>query len=381
MTSFFNTIILLGIIQGLVVSSLLFFSRKHKYPNRILAVLILLISLASFNLYGNYVNWFGSSALRFIAQIVPLVLPMAFGPLIFFYIQSYLEPGFSVTSRERRHFYPALIDLVPSITVIVFIAGITIHVIKNKPGPWGAFIDNYNVYADIPRWLSISTYLWLSAKYLQAKKKQTIISDGIAGNNYKWLNQFVRAFTCFQIIWLVYLVPYVIPGYTDWVLNTFDWYPVYIPMVVLVYWLGIKGYIISQQQTVAVKKSAAIFNTLPPSLLQQVTDSLKKAMEQDKVFLNPTLSLANMSVVTGFPQKIISAVLNQHLQKSFNEYVNGYRIEVFMEKVRLPEMNHLTIAGIAFECGFNSQATFQRSFKESTGQSPSEFRKTVLETA
>jgi len=41
-------------------------------------------------------------------------------------------------------------------------------------------------------------------------------------------------------------------------------------------------------------------------------------------------------------------------------------------------MNNLTIAGIAFECGFNSQATFQRTFKELTGQSPSEFRKTAL---
>ena len=109
-------------------------------------------------------------------------------------------------------------------------------------------------------------------------------------------------------------------------------------------------------------------------------DALKKAMEEDKIFLNPTLSLANVSAATGFPQKNISAVLNQHLKKSFNEYINGYRIKTFTEKIGLPEMSHLTIAGIAFECGFNSQATFQRSFKDATGKSPSEFRKAVFET-
>jgi len=380
MSTFFNTIILLGIIQGLVVSSLLFFSRQNKYPNRILGILILLISLASFNLYGNYVNWFGLSALRFIAEIVPLVLPMAFGPLIYFYIQSYLEPGFRVGKQQRRHFYPVLIDLVPSLTVISFIAGIVMKLVKNKPGPWGVFIDNYNVYADIPRWLSITAYLWVSAKYLSAYKKKKETAGGNGSNSYKWLSQFVTAFIVFQAIWLLYLVPYVIPKYTDWMLNTFDWYPIYIPMTVLIYWMGIKGYIVSQQQIAADKKNAAMPAMLTPALVQQVMDALTKAMEEDKIFLNPTLSLANVSAATGFPQKNISAVLNQHLKKTFNEYINGYRIKTFTEKIGLPEMSHFTIAGIAFECGFNSQATFQRSFKDATGKSPSEFRKTVFET-
>jgi AraC-like DNA-binding protein len=174
-------------------------------------------------------------------------------------------------------------------------------------------------------------------------------------------------------------VPYVIPKYTDWVLNTFDWYPVYIPMVILIYWMGIKGYLVSQQ-IATDKKNTGLLTVLPPALIQQVIDALKKAMEEDKIFLNPGLSLANVSAATGFPQKTISAVLNQHLKKSFNEFVNGYRIQAFTEKIGLPEMSRLTIAGIALECGFNSQATFQRTFKDCTGKSPTEFRKTVFET-
>jgi AraC-like DNA-binding protein len=379
MASFFNTIILLGIIQGLVVSSLLFFSKKSRYPNRVLAVLILLISLASFNLYGNYVNWFGSPLLRFIVEIIPLVLPMAIGPLVFFYIQSYLEPGFRIRKQHRPHFYPVLIDLAPSLIVIIFIAAVVAKVIKNKPGPWGTFIDNYNVYADIPRWLSITTYLWLSAKYLSAHSEKKESGTDKGQTSYRWLTQFVRAFMIFQAIWLLYLVPYVIPKYTDWVLNTFDWYPVYIPMVILIYWMGIKGYLVSQQ-IATDKKNTGLLTVLPPALIQQVIDALKKAMEEDKIFLNPGLSLANVSAATGFPQKTISAVLNQHLKKSFNEFVNGYRIQAFTEKIGLPEMSRLTIAGIALECGFNSQATFQRTFKDCTGKSPTEFRKTVFET-
>ena len=102
-------------------------------------------------------------------------------------------------------------------------------------------------------------------------------------------------------------------------------------------------------------------------------------MEEDKLYLNPNLSLHVLAQHTGLAQKNISAVLNQHLNKSFNEYVNKYRVGEFKKKILQPGLDHLTITGIAFECGFNSQATFQRTFKEFTGMSPTEFRKTASE--
>ena len=273
LTSFFNTIILLGIVQGIIVSCLLFFSQKNRYSNRILALLILLITMASFNLYGNYTNWFNSNLVRLLAQIIPLVMPMAFGPLIYFYTQSILDPAFSINKKRRLHFYPVLIDLVPSLTFFVYGIGLLTKLVKNNPGPWGAFIDDYNVYADIPRWISITIYVWLSSKYLSAYKlKQHSILNGQAVN-FKWLIQLVRLFTIFQSIWLVYLVPYVIPRYSNWVVDTFDWYPLYIPMAILIYWLGIKGYIISQQSAVT-KKANTAGTALSVELIEQVTTSL-----------------------------------------------------------------------------------------------------------
>jgi len=103
-------------------------------------------------------------------------------------------------------------------------------------------------------------------------------------------------------------------------------------------------------------------------------------MQEDQLFLNPGLSLTILSQHSGIPQKTISAVLNQHLHKSFNEFINEYRVAAFKERIQKRESNQLTIAGIGLECGFNSQATFQRTFKEITGMSPSEFRKNAMET-
>jgi AraC-like DNA-binding protein len=192
------------------------------------------------------------------------------------------------------------------------------------------------------------------------------------------MQQFVRVFLVFQAIWFLYLIPYIIPKYTDAMLGNFDWYPVYIPLAILVYWLGIKGYAISQQQS--GKKITTINSPLTVTAIQQTISLLNQAMQKDKLYLNPNLTLALVSENTGIAQKTISAVLNQHLHKSFNEFINEFRVEAFKEKIQQTDMNQFTIAGIAFECGFNSQATFQRTFKQITGMSPSEFRNSALQT-
>ena len=179
----------------------------------------------------------------------------------------------------------------------------------------------------------------------------------------------VTAFMIFQVIWLFYLIPYVIPKYTGFMLDTFNWYPVYVPLAVLVYWLGIRGYIVSKTESARVRKGVA----LDHGLVDTTIISLRSAMEKDKLYLNPALTVAMVSDHTGIPMKTISTVLNQHLQKSFNEFVNEYRVNAIRQRLLNGETRELTIAGLAYEEGFNSLPTFQRAFKSVTGRTPSEF--------
>lgn len=363
-----RTIILLGAVQGLILCGLLYFSKNARLPGRLLSALLFLMSLACLYLCGVEGNWFGGSlVLTLLSNVVPMIIVMPMGPLIYFYIRAYLEPDFRLTRRRKRHFLPVIIDVVPQLVAAVFIIGVLLRVLPNKPGPVGAFIDEYNVYADIPRWLSVTIYLSLSARYLAGRPR------------VPWLRLFVRVFLAFQAIWLVYLVPYVIPRYTDFVLNTFDWYPLYVPLAIIIYWLGIKGYIMAQREAgLPVIPSPPLTRTsqpLSPATVDQAIPLLKKAMEEDKVYLDPALNLQTLATHIGLPAKTVSAVLNQHLDKSFNEYVNEYRVEAFKQKLQDPATEHLTIVGVAFECGFNSQPTFQRVFKELTGKSPTEYRK------
>jgi AraC-like DNA-binding protein len=379
MSAFFNILILLGALQGFIVSGMLFFAKQNKRPNRLLSGLILVIALACFNLYGTYANyWFGLDILRFIFAIVPLIIIMPLGPFIYFYIQFSLDPNFKIAKKQRRHFYLVLLDLIPLFTAIIFFIGIVTKLVKNNPGPWRGFIDGYQVYADIPRWLSVSIYVWFSHKYLLAYKASHPAGLNGQAVNFKWLKQLLTAFIVFQSLWLLYLIPYVIPKYSNRLLGMFDWYPIYIPMVFLIYWLGIKGYIVQASLKKKPVSSSAAFSE---EIIQQTSEALINAMEADKLFLNPELNLSIVSQQITIPQKTISAVLNQHMQKSFNEFINGYRVQAFKEKISRPDMEQLTIAGVAAGCGFNSQATFQRTFKEIEGMSPSAYLKSTAKTS
>ena len=173
----------------------------------------------------------------------------------------------------------------------------------------------------------------------------------------------------FQVIWLSHLIPYLIPSLSNKLLDTVSWYPIYVPLSILVYFLGINGYFISSNKEQKSKKSIH----LSADEINSCINRLENVMLHELLFLNPTLSLAEIVSHTGINQKIISQVLNQHLGKSFNGFVNEYRINEVKKRLIDPQYKHLTITGIAFESGFNSQATFQRTFRQMTGQSPTEF--------
>ncbi|TDW96224.1 helix-turn-helix domain-containing protein [Dinghuibacter silviterrae] len=346
-----NTLVLLGSLQGFILGILLIRRKNARLPNRLLGALLGLIALASLNVYLNTQTWYNTLYFcKYFDALFPFMLPMTFGPLLFLYTRATLDPGFAVTRRDRLHVVPVLIDLIP----YGFAWCVVLGFIPSHHGSAGRFIDTYNVYADIPRWLSITFYVFLSMRYARLYR---------TAPGYSWIRECLWVFAGFQAIWLVYLVPYILPKYTYWMLDHLAWYPLFLPLGVLTYWLGLKGY------TMVYPRTSSVSGHLASLLI--------KAVEDGRLFLNPQLNLDQLAAGVGLSPKMVSAVLNQHLRKNFTEFINEYRVRAFQERIQTGHDNHLTIAGIASECGFNSQATFQRIFKQYTGLTPSAFRKTT----
>lgn len=100
---------------------------------------------------------------------------------------------------------------------------------------------------------------------------------------------------------------------------------------------------------------------------------IQTTVESGQLYRNPELSLTLLSEKIGLPPKQISKTLNQEAGMNFNDFINSYRVEAFCRELKKTENINLTLLGIASSCGFNSSATFQRTFKKLKGVTPSAY--------
>jgi AraC-like DNA-binding protein len=101
--------------------------------------------------------------------------------------------------------------------------------------------------------------------------------------------------------------------------------------------------------------------------------ALTQLMTKSAPYKNSELSIDDLSSKLGVHPNYLSQVINQKENKNFYDFVNTYRIEEFKRLIAMPENQHLTLLALAFDCGFNSKSSFNRFFKKTTGQTPSEY--------
>lgn len=100
---------------------------------------------------------------------------------------------------------------------------------------------------------------------------------------------------------------------------------------------------------------------------------IESEMKLNMHYLNPEVSLNDLARKLKTNTSLLSKVINNGFNQNFNDFINQYRIEAVKDKLINGEASNKTILSLAYECGFNSKATFNRSFKKLTGLTPKEF--------
>ena len=97
-------------------------------------------------------------------------------------------------------------------------------------------------------------------------------------------------------------------------------------------------------------------------------------MEASLFYKDAELSLGSLAEKLDIPPHELSRIINVALRKNFNDFINEYRIREVTRKMHEPSYDRLTLLGIAFDSGFNSKATFNRTFRQVTSKSPKEYK-------
>ncbi len=100
---------------------------------------------------------------------------------------------------------------------------------------------------------------------------------------------------------------------------------------------------------------------------------MKDLVEQEKLYLDPGLSLKDVADKLHTNTKYLSQVVNHHAGQNFQQFINAYRVEDAKRKILDEANDNLTLFGIALQCGFKNKSTFYKVFKESVGMTPKKF--------
>ncbi len=196
---------------------------------------------------------------------------------------------------------------------------------------------------------------------------------------FDWLRNFLYVFTSVLIIGAVF-------DFTNsflFRLSYIQFFYFEIVLALTTYYLALAGYLRSQtiELDFTEEKSEEIELAKKPLLsereLERIKTRLENLMRTEKPYLNPQLTLNDLSKNLGVNSAVLSYAVNSGFEKNFNDFVNEFRIHEVKEKLRAGNAENLTLLAVAFDCGFNSKATFNRAFKKFTGKSPKEYQETA----
>ncbi len=358
----FSLLVLLGALQALFFGIYLLFAKsENRFQNRMLALFILILSYNGFET----LNW--SSELGkylFVFDLFPFVLIFGVGPCLYLYVRSFRkEPP---VKKPWRYF---LVMLIPFTNRFVLVIGYFVW--KLTPGhivlfPPRLLDAHYAAIAEPASILHSCIYYVFALLEFRRQRKENLLMP----EEYRWLRTLIAVMALFNALWLgTYLYAQI---FNVW--GGEQYYVIEIFAVIFIYWIGFMGYHRTKIIYVAQqKKTQSYFDNLPQEEVDRCIAALQRAMAEERLYLQQDITIQAVAEHIGTGAKTLSAVLNQRVGKGFNEYVNGWRVEAVKEMMLNPANAHLTITGIAYECGFNSQPTFQRAFKAATAQTPREY--------
>jgi AraC-like DNA-binding protein len=371
-----NFLIISGILQGFVLSGILFIKKTDRsLSNRLISLTIFLV-----NLHLTYLIILDLNFDNMYPQLlwIPYSYLTAIGPLIFLYVRSLLEKQFKISKKEVILFLPLIIELIFQIIQIIYSI---IHNTAYYNVPSDAVIS-IGIY--ITSILSIFYYFKLSLKAINsheewAKRNFSNLKEITLSWLYKLLSYY-------RILWLLW-IPFAAIFLAFFRLQIQNFililiiYFLMLAITYLTYWIGIEGvrrmdliFFHSKEHSSSETKA---YTNIEKSKIDSYIARVQQFMVEDRLYLNESLSLRDLSSRLGIDPNLLSYILNTHLRKNFYEYINEYRIEELKNRLNQPKYKNYTMLAIALECGFNSKTSFNRIFKQMTGITPSQYKKTL----
>lgn len=111
---------------------------------------------------------------------------------------------------------------------------------------------------------------------------------------------------------------------------------------------------------------------------KEIYSRLTLHMQSQQPFLNEGLTLDLLAAQLNVLPHHLSQAINQLSGTNFFSFVNTFRVEAVKTRLKDRSYAHYSILGIAYDCGFRSKSSFNKIFKDITGETPSAYQNKSL---
>jgi AraC-like DNA-binding protein len=359
-------LLLAGVLQGIFTVFLLFFKKENKQANVILAFLVL--SMVG-TMSHNFLSFSGIFDQKPSLYFLPIVLNLAAGPLLYFYVNEMTVRRNVPKTELAWHFLPVFWQF--AFNFWAFLQSVEQKQVVYET-MYAPFVEPAQTTFLI---VSFLIYLLFSFRiFYNYKNKIAEFYSNTDKISLHWLYLFL---IILSIYWLVVAGSYFAFVFfkMEFCASFSDYLKCAAIYATAIFALRARNLVEIGQNLQKIDPPPTAENVektreINPELLQKI----RQTVENEQLFLKPELTINDLAERLKLPPKIISNQINSGLGKSFLQYINEQRVENFKEKINSNQFEHLSMLGVALESGFNSKSSFNRIFKEITGISPSEFK-------
>lgn len=361
--SYFDFIVGLGCINAFVFAFVLAVRFKKSIADKLLVCILIILGLLCAKILLHTLGLWQHVYLRYF----PLGIDLWLAPLLWLYVLALTEPKRLVYTLFVRHmFLPALFLIYGIIVYAVTVAENNL-MLKDVLAEQLLF-KGIKAFEDI---LSLLMGVYYGVLTLQQLKKyQAWVRNYIADTavpTYNWLRNLLLATAIVLSLLGIMLVANQFKKDALLPLQLFYYYLVFVVYVFAFF--GFRHHEFKLSQDLIAKKTAV----LSDSQLIDLVEKLDHWMDLTKPYLEANLNLHQCAKALACPAPLLSEAINMGKKQNFRDYINDLRVEAFKTSLLNADLKRETIMGIAYNCGFNSEASFYRIFKEKTGLTPKQF--------
>ena len=310
------------------------------------------------------------------------------GPMLLFLLKS-------LVLKKERYLRSLYIQLIPFGLVWLFFS-VPLFISMATP-----YLRNFNEWyvdheylVNIPENIFFMVYIMLSLRLLSRIRHATRENSATDKNDLNWYRHLLIGFAIIVVFDTLCTIYELFFPMIPWNIGTL----IAFSLIAMYIYLGYKGMFQAQilipefllqkmsiasapeepEQQSAQKMTARALDSYSAEEIDILKKKLSYALAEKKVYLDDSLTLADLADELGITTKKLSELINQHLDTNFYNLINDYRVNEVIARLSGPDAEKFTLLGIAFDCGFQSKASFNRIFKQKTGQSPSAYKKQLI---